>query len=79
MKRTVELFSSNTQLIFAQNGKLRNLHVLKEVRNQIQSLAVCVRSKNIGVHRARVTAVDINAHEIIEQYLIEVEAGKPQV
>jgi hypothetical protein len=58
---------------------LRSLHVLKESRNQIQLLPVCVRSKTIGIHRARVTCVDINAKEIIEQYLIEVDAGKPKV
>jgi hypothetical protein len=42
-------------------------------------MPVCVRANKMGIKRARVTAVDINAHEIIEQYLIEVEAVKPEL
>jgi len=78
MKRTVELFSSNTQLVFAQNGK-RSLHLLKESRSAVQSMPISVRTMMMDTNTARVTAVDINSNEILEQYLIEVQAGKPKV
>jgi len=39
---------------------------LKEHRTIVQMMPVCVRANKMGIKRARVTAVDINAHEIVE-------------
>lgn len=42
-------------------------------------MPISVRTMNMDKNSARVTAVDIDTKEIIQQYLIEVQATKPKV
>jgi hypothetical protein len=44
-----------------------------------QAIPICIKSRICGVQKARVSCVDINTRELIERYLVEIDAEKPQI
>lgn len=59
--------------------------MLKDARKVFQQLPefqmvpLCIQSKQPGTKRARVNCVDINSREVLESFLFEILADKPQV
>ena len=77
-QRTIELFSSDSTLIYPPNGKKRNVQLLKDIKKFAQGFPLMIRSRQQGVSRARVNCVDINSREVVESFLFDIQADKPQ-
>ena len=76
-QRKVELFSTNPQIIYAPDNSVRNLFGLAEVRQKPQkptSLGVRIKSLQVGKSTTYVNCIDLNSAEIIEQFVIVVDA-----
>jgi len=76
-QRRVEVFSSDPSLIYAPGGEKHNILDLKGADRGAQNIPVCIYKEEEGKATSKVTCIDINTQEIIEQFLIEITAIEP--
>lgn len=76
-KKTIEIFSSNPRLVFPPNRKERNLQLLQP--GELTNINIGVRAQVSGISRARIHCVDVNTKELVQAWLFEVEADKPNL
>src|SRR5450830_894613 len=74
-KRTIELFSSNPRMVFPPGRRDRNLQVLQP--KELTNLNIGVKAQQAGTQRVRIHCVDLNTRELVQAWLLELEADKP--
>ena len=77
--RTIEVFSTDDELIRPPNGKSRNTMMLKDVRKAQQDIPIVIQAANMGQYYARVNCVDVNSREVIDSFLFNIQAEKPVI
>lgn len=78
-RRIVEVFSTDPTLIYPRGGRQRATAKLLAARKDPQPVRVCLMSRSHGTTKARVNVVDLRVRQIIESFLVIVEAEKPQI
>jgi len=78
-ERIVEVFSTDSQLIYPPGGKQRNTFRLLPLRKDPQHIPIALMSRSHGTSKAKVNVVDVRLRKIVESFLVVVEAEKPQI
>lgn len=78
-QRIVEVFSTDTSLIYPPGGRHRNTYRLAAIRREPQPIPISLMCRSQGTAKARVNVVDPRSRMIIESFLVQVEADKPHV